>query len=170
VLGILVDRAWAVQQLVEVSVIGALGTGIDGVDRVIRTATMALSAYRALRTIVMLGLAVILVAVTVIATVLIVTAAVAVVVAPVFMTVIVATLVVSRASNHLASLVSAYPFAVCISSPMVVGLLQYSFSWSYSCQSPLVKATMASVSVMLGTKFLVSEKCLMKSCRDSSED
>ena len=63
-LGILVDRAWAVQQLVEVSVIGALGTGIDGVDRVIRPTMVALSASRALWAVVMPGLTVILAAVT----------------------------------------------------------------------------------------------------------
>ena len=35
---------------------------------------------------------------------------------------------------------------------------------------PLVKVAMASTSVMLGTKFFVSEKCMMKSRRDSPED
>ena len=46
------DRAWAIQQLIEVSVVGALGTGIDGIDRVIRPTTGALSASRAIRAVI----------------------------------------------------------------------------------------------------------------------
>ena len=143
---------------------------IDGVDRVIRPATVSLSASRAIRAVVTPGLTIILAAVTVIVVVLIITVAVAVIVAPVFTTVIVMALVVSRAGSPFNSSVSTYPFAICISSPMVVGLLRYSLPRSYSCQSTLVKAAMATVSVMLGTEFLISEKHLMKSRRDSRED
>ena len=71
---ILVDRAWAIQQYADVSIIGALGMGIDGVDRVIRPATAALSASRAIRAVVTPGLMIILVAVSVITVVLIVMA------------------------------------------------------------------------------------------------
>jgi hypothetical protein len=93
VLGILLDRAWAVQQLAEISIVGALGMGVDSVDGVIRTMMEALSASRAIWAVVRQGLAVVTV-------VLIITAAVAVIVAPVFTTVIVVTLVVSGAGNQ----------------------------------------------------------------------
>ena len=73
--------------------------GIDGVDGVIRPVMIALSASRAIRVVIKLGLMVILVVVAVVAAVLVVTAAVVVIVAPVFTTVIVAALVVSRAGS-----------------------------------------------------------------------
>ena len=73
--------------------------GIDGVDGVIRPATAALSASRAIWAVVTAGLVVILAAITVIAPVLVVTAVVTVIVASVFMTVIVALLVVSGAGS-----------------------------------------------------------------------
>jgi hypothetical protein len=49
---------------------------------------------------------------------------------------------------------------------MVLGLLRNSLAQSWSWRSPLVKAVMASASVMLGMEFLVFEKRLMKSRRE----
>ena len=93
------DRAWVVQQFAKVSIVGVLGLGIGGVDRVIRLATVALSAPRALWAVITLGLMIILAAVVVIAAVLVIMAVVAVIVAPVFTSIIVAALLVGRAGS-----------------------------------------------------------------------
>jgi hypothetical protein len=43
VLGIFVDRAWAVHELGEVGFVGTLGADVGGVDRVIESAPLSLS-------------------------------------------------------------------------------------------------------------------------------
>jgi uncharacterized BrkB/YihY/UPF0761 family membrane protein len=100
VLGVLTDRTRTVHEFGVVSVVGALSTGVDCIDRAIKLVAMALSASRAIRAVASPLLAVILVMLTIImAAVVIVVATVAIVVAPLIMAIVVAMLIVIRMSS-----------------------------------------------------------------------
>ena len=106
---------------------------IGGVDRVIRPVMVALSAPRALRAVITLEIVIIFVSIMVVAMVVIIMAAITVVVVPVFTSVIIVALVVGGVGSPFSFFGVAYPFAICISSLMVVGLLWYNFPRSCSC-------------------------------------
>ena len=91
VLGVLVDRTWAVHVLGVVGFIGALSVGVDDVDVVVRPTAVALSTSRSLQAVLAPMLGVILAAcMIIVAIVMIIVAAVTIVIASLLATIVVA--------------------------------------------------------------------------------
>ena len=145
-LGILVERAWAIEDLLVLLIIVALGARlIDGGDDVVWLAAAILARLGSFCSI---------------------TAAVTMVTTVIEAAVVVASVVVAMRwamSSHI--LVEAHlgflgvsVLAVMIISPIPVGGLRLNLEQSSQWWSPRMKEVMTSASVILGIEFLISEK------------